>query len=162
MTDVLMRRKLTRLMSTVVADVLIWRLQWPRRRGRARSIDGCVGNKHRGGHLAQSLSVPVAVVIVAARATERLVLAGVSMFALVMRLLLLVVASGMSVLGPGPVWGPKLASLATKMTTGKEAATAIVMAIAKCSIANVVMAVVVVAAAIDTKDTGGSAAGSAG
>lgn len=93
---------------------------------------------------------------------EKLVLVVASMFALVIRLLLLVVvASGMSVLalvlepGSGPVWGLKLASLetTTKTMTGREAATAIVMATAGYSIANAVMTlVVVVVAAIDTKD----------
>lgn len=124
------------------------------------------------------MSVSVAVVIVVARAMEKLVSVVASMFALVMRLLLLVVVgSDMSVLvqvlghghghghGPGPVWGPKLASLAmrTKTKTGREAATATVMASAKYWIANVVMALfVVVVAAIDTKDMTGDAAPASG
>lgn len=146
----------------VVALVLIWRLQWPRHRGRARNTGAYVGYTRLLEHLAQFWTASVvAVIAVAVRGWERLALGGALMFALVMRFLLLVVGSDMSVLAPvleqGPVWGPKLASLATKMTMETGAAKAIVMATAEYSIANAVMALVVVVAVIETKDTGGTA-----
>lgn len=147
----------------VVVVALIWRLQWPHRRGRARNTGAYVEHRHLLEHLAQSLIASVeAVVIVAVRGLVKLVLAGASsMFALVMRSSVLVVGSDMFVLAPvleqGLVWGPKLASLAKKMTIETGAAKAIVMATVEYSIANVVMALVVVVAVIETKNTGGTA-----